>query len=292
MAAADPSDPLRVAADRRRIDEWALALTSAGIEVRVDETYKGAALHVHPGECAYAEAVLAAYEAENPPRETPPADISVDRNSYGAYVIAVVLAAFFAVTGSRATGRPWFERGAAVASRIRAGELWRTVTALTLHADGMHILGNAITLIIFGTSLCGALGAGAGLWLMLLAGALGNAMAAGLRGAPYSSVGASTSIFGAIGALAGIQLVRRRRGAAVSRWHIWAPIAAGLALLGLLGTSPEADVLAHLFGFIAGMLLALPATRLSSLRDHAAVQAALAIAAAGVVAGCWLRAMR
>jgi rhomboid protease GluP len=292
MAGTDLPPPLRVATDRRRIDDWALALASAGIDVHVDETPTGWALQVRPGDWARAAAVLAAYDAENPPRDAAPSDLAVDGSSHGAYVAAVLLAAFFAVTGPRNAASPWFDRGAALAARIRAGELWRTVTALTLHADGVHILGNVVTLIIFGTSVCGAVGTGVGLWVMLLAGALGNGLAAVLRGAPYSSVGASTSIFGAIGALAAIQLVRRRRGVAISRWRVWTPVAAGLALLGLLGTSPEADVVAHLFGFVVGLLLAFPALRLVSLRDHMGVQRALSIAAAGVVAGCWLRAMR
>ena len=286
------SPPLRSAADRRRIDEWALALASAGIDAHVGETTDGWDLRVRAADWTRAAAALAAYDVENPQRATTPADPLVGGRSYGAYLAAVVLAGFFAVSGPRSATSRWFERGAAVASRIEAGELWRTVTALTLHADGPHIVGNVATLIIFGTPVCNALGTGVGLWLMLIAGALGNGLAAALRGAPSSSVGASTAIFGAIGALATIELVRRSRGAGVSRWRVWAPVAAGLALLGFLGTSPQADVIAHLFGFAVGLLAAAPALRLLPLRAHREFQAGLSLAAAGAVAACWLRAMR
>jgi membrane associated rhomboid family serine protease len=291
MFDADGEPPLRVAADRRNVDDWALALTAVGIDVSINETDHGVELYVTANDRARASAILAAYDAENRPPEPPPAEH--DGSSYGAYVAAVLLAAFFSITGPRdAGGRQWFDRGAASGARIADGEIWRTVTALTLHADAVHILGNSITLIVFGSSICGALGTGVGLWVMLLAGALGNAADALLRSAPYSSVGASTSIFGGIGALAAIQFVRRRDGIAISRWRMWAPVGAGLALLGFLGTSPESDILAHLFGFVAGMALAFPAMRAIAVRDSGVIQAALSVAALALVIGCWLRALR
>ncbi len=292
MPDLEVSQALRVTRDRRRADDWALALASAGISSRTDGTPEGCALVVRPGDRERAEAVLSAFDAENRPQPAVPADTLVHRVSYAAFAVAVLLCAFFVVTGPRDAGRYWFERGAAVASRIAAGELWRTVTELTLHADFPHILSNAVTLIIFGTSLCGVVGTGVGVWLMLLSGAAGNWLTAVLRGAPYSAVGASTGIFGAIGGLAAIQLVRRRRGVPVSAWRAWAPVAAGLGLLALLGTAPEADVLAHLFGFAVGAGLGVVAIRVQPLRDRLGVQRALCGAAALVVIACWLLAVR
>jgi membrane associated rhomboid family serine protease len=290
MPEPDGSVALRVTPDRRRADDWALALASAAIDSRIDTGPAGFAVTVRAADAARAGAVLAAYDAENAPAR-PAADLPDDGTSYGAYVVAALLCAFFVVTGPRDVGHYWFDRGAAFASRIAAGQLWRTVTALTLHADFPHILANAATLVIFGTSLCGVVGTGIGLWLMLLSGAAGNWLTAAVRGAPYSSVGASTAIFGAIGGLAAIQLLRRRRGLAVPRWRAWAPIAAGLALLGFLGTSPQADVLAHLFGFAVGAVLGVVALQARPLRDRRGLQGALSGAAALAVVACWLLAV-
>ena len=39
---------------------------------------------------------------------------------------------------------PWFEGGSADSTRILAGELWRSVTALCLHADVGHVASNAL----------------------------------------------------------------------------------------------------------------------------------------------------
>lgn len=288
MADREASQALRVAPDRRRADDWALALASAGIDSRIESGPAGSALYVGAADRTRAAAVLDAFDAENPPRPILPSEVTEQRPARGAIVLAVMLCAFFVVTGPRDAGSHWFERGSAVASRIAAGELWRCVTALTLHADFPHILSNVATLLIFGTSLCGLLGTGVSVWVMLLSGAAGNWLTAALRGAPHSAVGASTGIFGAIGALAAVQLVLRRRGAQVSAWRAWTPIAAGLGLLGFLGTSPESDVLAHLFGFVCGAGLGVVAIRAQPLRHRFAVQAALSLAALLVVIVCWL----
>lgn len=292
MADLDVSRALRVTADRRRADDWSLALASAGIEARIDHGGDGWTVSVGERDVGRAHAVLDAFEDENPPRAVPPPEAVAARAAYGAVVVATLLCAFFVVTGPRQGEPYWFERGGAMASRIAGGELWRTVTALTLHADFPHILTNAATLVLFGTSLCGLVGTGVAVWLMLLSGAGGNWLTAMLRGAPYSAVGASTAIFGAVGSLAAIEMARRRRGEPVSAWRAWAPIAAGLGLLGFLGTSPQSDVLAHLFGFAIGIGLGIAAARFQNLRDRTGVQAALSIAALLVVIACWLLALR
>ena len=100
------------------------------------------------------------------------------------------------------------------------------------------------------TAVCWNLGPGVGLWLVLLAGAGGNALTAVAHRADHISVGASTATFGAIGILAALRIVGGRTGSSRRKW--WVVVAAGLALLALLGTGPHADILAHLFGFLVG----------------------------------------
>jgi len=57
----------------------------------------------------------------------------------------LAVACFAAVTLGPAAS--WVERGSADAGRIVRGEWWRAVTALTLHADVAHTLGNAVALM-------------------------------------------------------------------------------------------------------------------------------------------------
>jgi len=89
-------------------------------------------------------------------------------------------------------------------------------------------------------------------------GALGNLVNAGLQSPTHSSVGASTAVFGAVGILAALSMVRYGRNLR-RRWML--PVAAALALLALLallGTEGKnSDLGAHLFGFIYGGCLGL-----------------------------------
>ena len=158
--------------------------------------------------------------------------------------------------------------------RVRGlGEWWRCITALTLHADTEHLLGNCVFGLFFFVPLCRRAGVGFGLFLAVLAGVLGNGMNALIKDANVVSIGFSTALFGALGslcALAAVDAVRfqaaqRGRGSAVT-WRSLAPMVkralfftgAGLALLGFLGGGAEVrtDYAAHIWGFVAGLLIA------------------------------------
>ncbi|HSQ86731.1 MAG TPA: rhomboid family intramembrane serine protease, partial [Desulfobacterales bacterium] len=119
-----------------------------------------------------------------------------------------------------------------------------------------HLAGNMVGIAVFGTAVCNITGAGVGWLMILLTGILGNLANAALFRYGHISIGASTSVFGAVGILAAYQLSRKIR-IAGQRMKAWLPLAGGLALLGLLGSSKHSDLTAHLFGFIAGILLGL-----------------------------------
>jgi membrane associated rhomboid family serine protease len=155
----------------------------------------------------------------------------------------------------------WFRHGSAVARAIvRDHELWRAVTALCLHADAMHVAGNAVASLVFVTALGRWLGPGLALLVTLLTGAAGNLFTAYLYSTTHNSVGASTSTFGALGVLGGLQFVRRYRDATVGRGRrALLGIAATLGLLAMLGMGERSDVVAHAaglgFGVLSGVFL-------------------------------------
>jgi membrane associated rhomboid family serine protease len=217
--------------------------------------------------------------------ERPPIDLAA------SLAISALLLAFFAVTGPRDTAVHWFERGSADAELILHGEPWRALTALALHADLGHVLGNAIAGTIFIGAVCGALGAGLGGALVLAAGGLGNLANALFHGSHHSSVGASTAIFGAVGILAALGVARRRRRGIGGRRAL-APIAAGLGLLAMLGTSGRADLWGHLFGLIAGAVLGLTGATAFARPPGLVVQWLLGGASAAVFLACWSAALR
>lgn len=284
-----PPDRVRVAPRRAQADEWALVLASQGIESRVRAAGHGFALEVAPGEGERATRVLTVYEAENPATRHEAAALWKGDIQAGIAVPALLLAFYF-VTGPRDPDVPWFERGAADAARILDGELWRTVTALTLHADLSHVAANAITGAIFLTAACHVLGPGVAVALSLAAGAGGNLVNAWLHGSHHVSVGASTAVFGAVGLLGGAGVMRRLRRGSWGRAAL-APIAASLGLLAMLGASGEqVDLWAHLFGLGVGAVLGLAAIAWRPAPAAAPVQRALTAFAALAVLVCWMQA--
>jgi rhomboid protease GluP len=273
-----PGTAVRVTPDRRRADEWAVVLAAAGIPHWQRHRLDGWALLVPADDAATALATLAAYDEENTRDDGGTVAPSRPPTITGA-VVALLLIGFFAITGPRAGRSAWFADGSADAARMLAGEWWRAVTALTLHADAPHLAGNALACALLVTAVCGQLGPGLGLGLLLLAGAGGNALTALAHGGGHVSVGASTATFGALGVLAALRIATPRR---LGR-RTWVVIAASLALLALLGTGPDADILAHLFGLLVGAALglatALIAPRVASALDWLLLAASLATAA-------------
>ena len=136
------------------------------------------------------------------------------------------------------------------------GEWWRTVTALFLHADLGHLLGNVISGFFVFSAVLTIIGRGRG-WLLLTGAAiLGNASVAALNyPGPYTSLGASTAVFSGLGLLTGRAVGALRKGRAGHRWRaVFVPLAAGATLLGLFGAGGlHTDVVAHVTGFAAGL---------------------------------------
>lgn len=140
------------------------------------------------------------------------------------------------------------------ASHILRGELYRTATSLMLHTNALHLAGNMVGIALFGTAVCSVAGWGVG-WVMILAsGIIGNTANAFLYRAGHLSIGASTAVFGAIGILCAQQFLKKLRSRGY-RMKAWLPLGGGLALLGILGSGENSDIMAHLFGFVAGISL-------------------------------------
>jgi rhomboid protease GluP len=289
--------PLRISANIRRLDAWALVLIAKGFKPLVQWVDGVFELHVLDTQAAAARVELDAFDDEE--RELAKKRLAdrarIERPSRFAGLAAVcmslLLAGFFAVTGPRAACSAWFVSGAADAERVLHGEWWRTITALTLHADSAHLLSN----VGVGTLVVGAVmrseGVGIGTALVLASGTLGNWVNAWAHHTLHRSVGFSTAVFGAIGILGGLAFMQRRLRAS-SRLPAWTALAGSLALLAMLGTGGErTDLFAHLFGGLAGVALGLFA---GSLRWHAKRASVQWLAGAGTVAaivGAWALAL-
>lgn len=136
---------------------------------------------------------------------------------------------------------------------------WRPFTSLFLHGDVAHLAGNLLFGSLFLYFLARRLGSTMALFLALLAGTIGNAFNAWLNFPDsFQAIGASTSVFAALGILSGLGGAEFAHIRPRLPWaKVAAPICAGLALLGMLGNSqnPETDVLGHVCGFAAGLII-------------------------------------
>ena len=285
--------------DRALAEEWALVLASQGLVVRVLTAEQGFALELAQADHAKAETAIAAYLSENrdtdvdsSPAQAERADPVLGDPSWAGVGFGLALLGLYALTGERADGHLLFARGSADAARILAGEWWRCVTALCLHADLPHALGNALAGLYFIGAVCRSLGTGLGLAIVLLAGASGNWLNAAAHTHLHDSVGASTAVFGAIGILAGVALVRRHRAGLRGRRR-WMPIGAGLGLLALLGTGGiRVDLWAHFFGLLAGAGLGSAAALLAPQPAPARTQRLLGLTSLLALLFCWSLALR
>ncbi len=140
---------------------------------------------------------------------------------------------------------------------IRAGEIWRLITPLLLHASILHIGFNMYAVFVFGPGLERSFGHWRFLLLYLLGGFAGNVLSfVHLLGSPDYSVGASTAIFGLVSA-EGVFLYRnrkmfgRRYGALIG--NIIFVVAVNLFLVGLV---PGIDNWGHVGGLLGGLIFA------------------------------------
>ena len=283
---------LRVTGDQHLAEEWELVLLAQGLSPSLRRSPDGVVISVPPAEVDRALASLSAYERENPRKLAERGEPMESASLLAGVAVALMLLTFFFITVQWLPALSWFARGSADAERILQGELWRTVTALTLHADVAHALSNAIAAALFLSAVASIMGAGLGGALVLLAGAGGNLANAFLHGSPHVAVGASTAVFGAVGLLGSLAMTRRRH-RALSRWRAWQPVAAAQALLGMLGSGGQrVDIWAHLFGLLVGAVLGILIAVVTPRAPGSRIQWACGTAAVAVLIYCWILALR
>ncbi len=143
--------------------------------------------------------------------------------------------------------------GARINELIRAGQLWRFLTPVLLHASIPHIGFNMYALIIFGPGLERNFGHWRFLALYLLGGFAGNVLSF-LLSSGYS-VGASTAIFGMIGA-EGVFLYQNRR-LFGNRFRSAIGNIIFIVVVNLvLGLTPGIDNWGHVGGLLGGLIFA------------------------------------
>lgn len=235
--------------------ERALVLQAVNIPFQILELDGMLVLAVDAEAAVAAREQLALYEKEN--RGWPPVLSEMPRVSSGVVgamcYVALLLVMHWMVNAS-AYGFDWYTEGRVDGRLMRAGEWWRAVTALMLHADAAHVIGNVVVGAVFGLFAGQLLGQGLAWSLILAGGTFGNIVNVLLQHPIHRAVGASTAVFAALGLLTAYTWMHRRDARYKAAFRV-APLVSGVVLLAYLGTgNARTDVVAHLTGFACGML--------------------------------------
>jgi len=143
--------------------------------------------------------------------------------------------------------------GARVNEAILRGELWRFITPALLHGSLPHIAFNMYALLSFGTGLERHFGHGRFLLLYLLGAFTGNVASFLFTSGSYS-VGASTAIFGLLGAEAVFLIQNRKMFAGRFRSAIGNIIFIAAVNLFIIGSLPNIDNWGHIGGLLGGLM--------------------------------------
>jgi rhomboid protease GluP len=193
------------------------------------------------------------YPVSDAPEPAPPpqaARVAVPRSApYVTYVIIGITVAIFVL--QQVTDLPiiLFIKSN---NLIRAGEVWRLLTPMLLHGSLAHIGFNMYALLSFGTGLERYFGHGRFLLLYILGAFAGNVASFLLTKA--DSLGASTAIFGLLGAEAVFLIQNRKVFPGRFRSAIGNIIFIAAINLFIIGALPGIDNWGHIGGLLGGLI--------------------------------------
>ncbi len=181
--------------NRAECSDRALVLAALQIPFQIVDDVASCVLVVPAKFSAQAMQQLIQYDDENPPQIAPVTKPLVHYNALPGLVAYVVIILAVAVIADFVPwAGDWYVSGRVDGVLIRAGEWWRTITALTLHSGLQHLTGNLVFGIMFGLFAGRLLGSGVAWLTIVLAAATGNALNTLLLESAHRAIGASTAV--------------------------------------------------------------------------------------------------
>jgi rhomboid protease GluP len=145
------------------------------------------------------------------------------------------------------------EWGVKANNLIMQGQLWRLITPIFLHGSIFHIGFNMYALFYLGTTLEKFYRHRRFLVLFLLSGYAGNVIS--FMFSPYQSLGASTAIFGLLGAEGVLIYQNREIFGSIARRALSQVVMIAVVNL-IIGLTPGIDNFGHIGGLMGGTLFA------------------------------------
>lgn len=172
---------------------------------------------------------------------------------FAFFALGIYFEGFGGLIGlSSATG---LKIGASWLPLVKAGQVWRLVSAIFVHWSLVHLLLNMYTLFIIGTQIETFLGKIKYLIIFLVGGICGSLLSCVVNGAGVASAGASGAIFGLFGALIYFGYHYRTYLGNVVRTQLIPLLIFNLAIGFIPGMG--IDSFAHIGGLIGGTLCAM-----------------------------------
>jgi membrane associated rhomboid family serine protease len=165
---------------------------------------------------------------------------------------------------------------------IAAGQNWRLVSSMFLHAGLLHIAFNAYALWIFGTVVEEELGSLRFLLIYFTTGILASAASFAFGPLSVPAVGASGAIFGIFGAF--VTYNYRRRHLAIAAARLRAAVTIVVINMVLALSIQGIDWRAHVGGFFAGLFAGFAAEGVGSPSTRKTI---LVLGFAGLIALAW-----
>lgn len=238
--------------------ENALVLLAMGWDCSVHHVAEGYALFTADTDAEGAIQELGLYAAEQT-HAAPQPEPATTEHPFGIPLLAswgIILAVVFSKQLADPSLTDRFSNS--TIPLLEQGEWWRPFTSLFLHGDLAHLLGNLLIGGLFCIMAAKSLGPWKSWTLILVGGTLGNLINALLhRGDSFSSIGASTATFAALGLLVGLALATETlRGRYLKLRSLAIPLISGSLIFSMFGTAGEnTDVSAHLWGGLCGVVL-------------------------------------
>ena len=289
-----PENHIITTADGSTLETYSLVLSAVNIPHSIntvsDNTFE---LHIPARHRERALYEIASYVQENRGWPPPAPAEPLFSPSFKAMSFLVIgsLIFIYSISGDWHPESVWFQRGAGDSTAIlQGGEYYRLVTALMLHADIVHLMGNCFLggfLLHFYFKISGN---GLGLFTMLTTATFANYINVLAHGPGHHFVGFSTAVFSVIGLLC---TSAYNKSTSAINFHLFMPIMAGMALLALLGSGGErTDLGAHFFGIVIGMIagLFLRSQKADVIRHSTVMQMVLTILACSAAWMSWVRA--
>jgi len=234
----------------RIIRDFSLVLSSQNINHAILQNELGPwEIHVKDTDIYAAQTQIALYKQENPDWDRDTIILPMLRPSVQPlwFLLIPTVCTFL-----QFSNRGIKDFGIADAGRILKGEWWRLFTAQTLHADNYHFISNLLSGFFVFSLISSKIPLSRIAPFIVLAAALANLEIAFIM-KDYRSLGFSSTVFAALGALATLEVrVLKRENLHMQLVPLFAMFLL-VVFLGIGDGTVKVDILGHFFGLIMGM---------------------------------------